>query len=419
MNKKTPQSFWRENIRISIRSIKSNLLRSTLTILIIGIGIMALIGILTAIEAIKGSINNEFTRLGANTFTIQNRNTKIQLGRKRFNAVKTFAQITYYQAKDFKESFEFPALVSLSQKASMAASVRYQSKKTNPNIMVNGGDENNLQSTGHEIEKGRNFNLGDIKNNKTYTIIGSEVASFLFDRQTNPIGKNIYIGNNQFTVVGVLKEKGSSGAFNEDKMVLIPISQARIAFPSNDASCVIHIMPNSADLMDAALAEAEGRFRIIRKLELKDGNDFEINKSDNLVEMLLDNLKYVTVAATVIGFITLFGAAIGLMNIMLVAVAERTREIGVRKAMGATSKIIFNQFLYESIIIGQIGGIVGIILGIVIGNLVSVLIGSSFVIPWLWVVGGVGLCLAVGVLSGILPAMKASKLDPIDALRYE
>ena len=178
-------------------------------------------------------------------------------------------------------------------------------------------------------------------------------------------------------------------------------------------------MPGSPQLLDGAIGEAESVFRNIRGLNIIDDSDFVIEKSDNLVNVLLDNIKYVTLAATIIGFITLMGAAIGLMNILLVTVVERTREIGIHKAMGATSRSIKQQFLIESIIIGQLGGFLGIILGILAGNGVSALIGSSFIIPWQWMFGGVVLCLIVSLASGVLPAVKASKLDPIEALRYE
>jgi putative ABC transport system permease protein len=181
----------------------------------------------------------------------------------------------------------------------------------------------------------------------------------------------------------------------------------------------ISVMPKSAQLLDAAIGEAESAFRNIRGLNILDDTDFVVEKSDNLVNVLLDNIKYVTLAATVIGFITLMGAAIGLMNILLVTVAERTREIGIHKAMGANSHSIKQQFLIESIVIGQLGGLLGIVLGILAGNGVSALIGSSFIIPWQWMLAGVVLCLIVSLASGVLPAIKASKLDPIEALRYE
>jgi putative ABC transport system permease protein len=178
-------------------------------------------------------------------------------------------------------------------------------------------------------------------------------------------------------------------------------------------------MPQDAKLLDAAISEAEGIFRVIRKLKAGEESNFEISKSDSLVNMLMDNISYVTIAATLIGIITLIGASIGLMNIMLVSVTERTREIGTRKAMGATPAIIKQQFLIEAIYIGQLGGFLGILLGVIVGNIIALLIHGPFVVPWLWIIAGVVLCFMVSVFSGYIPATKAAKLNPIDALRYE
>jgi putative ABC transport system permease protein len=181
----------------------------------------------------------------------------------------------------------------------------------------------------------------------------------------------------------------------------------------------ISVLPNDSKLLNSAVDEATGIFRVIRKLRSFEENNFSIETSDNLANLLIKNISYVTYAATIIGIITLFGAAIGLMNIMLVSVTERTKEIGIRKAIGAKASVIRKQFLYESILIGQLGGFFGIILGILIGNVVSLITGGIFIIPWVWILGGVILCFFVGLVSGLFPAIKASKLDPIISLRYE
>ncbi len=407
----------KENIRIAFQAIRSNLLRSILTVLIIAVGITALVGILTAIDSIKNSINSEFTRLGANTFIIESRGMRVHIGKKRLRS-KNHEKITYRQATEFKETFNFPAISSISVHATGNATVKYDKIKTNPNIPVIGVDNDFLLTAGHEIETGRNFSTTDIQSMRYFAIIGKDLAEELFETSENPIDKVIFIAGSKYKIVGVLKSKGSSMS-GGDKFVFIPVSNVRQNFADAETSYKINILPNDPMLLDISISEAEGHFRVIRKLNAQDESDFNISKSDNLANMLLDNIKYVTVAATIIGVITLIGAAIGLMNIMLVSVSERTREIGTRKAIGATAKIIKQQFLFESIIIGQLGGFLGILIGILIGNIMSVILNSPFVVPWLWIIGGVALCFVVGLASGYLPASKASKLDPIIALRYE
>lgn len=407
-----------ENISIAFQSIRGNLLRSALTILIIAVGIAALVGILTAIDSIKNAITADFTRLGANTFSLQSRGMRIQIGNQRYRS-KNYSYISYYQAKEFREQFHFPALVSISVMATGNATVKYESKKTNPNIIIRGVDENYLQTASYILDQGRNFSIQEAYDGANVALIGAEMVPKLFPKDVDAMGKLVTIGDGKYTIVGILKSKGSGFGETGDRLVLLPFTNVRQYFNRPNMNFKISIHPNSPQLMDAATGEAEAVFRNIRKLNIADDSDFIVEKSDNLVNILLDNIKYVTMAATVIGLITLLGAAIGLMNILLVTVAERTREIGIRKAMGANSKTIRQQFLIESIVIGQLGGILGIFLGILAGNGVSLLIGSSFIIPWNWIIGGVTLCLMVSFASGVFPAIKAAKLDPIEALRYE
>lgn len=407
-----------ENLKISVHAVRSNGLRTILTMMIIAIGILALVGILTAIDAIKLTISNEFTRMGANTFTIQSRGMRVQIGDKRYRT-KNHAQISYREAMRFKKEFDFPAEVSVNIRATGRATVKYLSEKTNPNIPVIGADENYLATSGTDLSMGRNFVEQEVLSGRNFVLLGSKIKKKLFKEKEDPIGKDIAIGNGRYQVIGILEEKGSSMGFSDDDVCIIPVNNVRQYFSRPNMSYSISVKPQTDINMEAAIGEAEGLFRVVRGLSAKDESDFNISKSDNLAQMLLENISLVTIAATFIGLITLMGAAIGLMNIMLVSVAERTREIGTRKALGATSKTIKQQFLFESVIIGQLGGIIGIIGGIVIGNIVASIVGSPFIIPWGWIIGGVILCLVVGLLSGLLPAIKASKLDPIEALRFE
>ncbi|WP_211297709.1 ABC transporter permease [Prolixibacter denitrificans] len=407
-----------ENVFMAIQSIRGNWVRSVLTILIIAVGITALVGILTAIDSIKNSITAEFTRLGANTFTIQSRGMRVQVGGNRYRS-KNYSYISYFQAQEFKNQFDFPADVSISVFATGIATVRYESQKSNPNVRVLGVDGNYLQTAGYDISKGRNFASQEIHSGSNVALLGNGLARKLFPGIVNPTGRIISIGTARYRVVGVLAEKGSGFGASGDRLVLLPYSNVRQVFSRPQMNFQIEVMPKSPQLLDIAVGEAEGVFRVVRGLSVTDESDFNIVKSDNLVNILLENIKYITLAATIIGFITLLGAAVGLMNIMLVTVSERTREIGVRKAMGANSRTIRQQFLIESIVIGQLGGLLGIVLGILAGNGVSALVGSSFIVPWLWIFSGVALCLLVSLVSGLMPAMQAAKLDPIESLRYE
>lgn len=407
----------KENFQISINSIRTNLLRTSLTTLIIAFGIMSLVGILTAIDSIENSITSEFSSMGANTFSIQNRASFSEGGQRERK--KNFSNITYRNAVEFKENFKFPSTVSISVYASGAATVKSGSKKTNPNINVVGIDENYLVSYAKELELGRNFTDQESENGRYLAIIGKEVADKLFAKQEDPIGKTIVVGAGRYKVAGVLKSKGTGFGGDDDRIVYLTVNNVRTNFSAPWQSFTINVKPREITALDVAASEAEGVFRIVRGLSAADKSDFTIEKSDSLAKMLIENMYYVSFAAIVIGIITLLGAAIGLMNIMLVSVSERTREIGTRKAIGARSSTIKQQFLFETIFIGQMGGILGIILGVIVGNVMSLLIDSPFLIPWLWMFIGVAVCFVVGIISGYFPAVKASRLDPIEALRYE
>jgi len=356
--------------------------------------------------------------MGSSTFTIRNRSMQIHMGDGP-NKQKLYEAISFKQATEFKEKFFFPGYTSVFVGATGTATIKFKSNKTNPNVRVMGTDENYIYTSGDEIEKGRVFTTDEVNYGSSVCIVGSEVVKNIFKNKEDPVGQVISIGPGKYKVVGVLKEKGSSMGFSGDRSCYVPLTNVRARFSRPNMSFSINVMAKKQEQLDACIGEATGLFRTIRQDPAGSDNTFEITKSDNIAKMLIENLKYVTLAATIIGLITLLGAAIGLMNIMLVSVTERTREIGIRKAIGATKRVIRNQFLVEAIVIGQLGGLLGIFLGIMIGNVISLLIGSAFIVPWVWIITGVILCFIVALISGIIPAQKAANLDPIESLRYE
>lgn len=409
-------SLVKENINVAFRSVRTQVLRTSLTISIIAIGITALVGILTSIDAIESKITNDFSRLGANTFSVMSKSSR---GRHQGKTQKTYPRIDYYQATAFKDQYHYPATVSVSSRVSFNSTLKYEGKKTNPNVAVLGGDESYLKTTGYDLEVGRNFSINDVDQGYNVVLLGTDIIDKIFSESENPLGKQVYIGAAKFTLIGILKSKGNSMGFSGDNQAIIPIGYAQRNLESENTRYSINVMTNNPKDMDNAIGEATGLMRKVRKDPIGKEDSFRVRRSESLAKELLENLSTVTIAASVIGAITLIGAAIGLMNIMLVSVTERTKEIGLRKSLGASSKTILGQFLIEAIVIGQLGGYLGIILGIIIGNVTASIVGTSFIIPWDWMIIGVILCVIIGILSGIYPARKASKLDPIEALRHE
>ncbi len=407
----------REHFLIAIDAMRANLTRSLITSAIIALGITALVGILTSVDGIKNSINEKFTEIGANSFSIVDHDGDVRFGsgnRKK----RQILPIRYREAERFKKEFTLAATVSVYANASWGSTVKHGSNKTDPNVRVAGIDENYLDVSGYTVDKGRNFSPTDLKLNNNYALIGQDVASRVFPDQ-DPIGENILVGAAAYTVIGVLKEKGSSVGSGSDRMVCIPVTVAKEKYLNSSTSFEILCGVSHPSLLEPAIGEARSLMRRIRSVPLTEEDDFDVIMSDQMAKDLLELLGYLTISATIIGLITLVGAAIGLLNIMLVSVTERTREIGTRKALGATPSVIRMQFLIEAVTICLTGGLFGVLFGILAGNLVSSQIGGGFIIPWLWMSMGIFLCVLVGTLAGFYPASKAARLDPIESLRFE
>jgi len=421
----------KDTISLAYRTIRGNKLRTGITVAIIAFGIMALVGINTAIDAMKQKFTESFSAMGANGFTIHYKTwwgghfgrSGPQAQKKGLKEKKSNNNIpiTRVQAETFQERFNFPSKVSLTLGGVGDAVVSLGDKKTNPNIRVVGGDENYAELNGFSLATGRNLNDLDVRSGRNVCIIGSTIATKFFGSSPEtPLEKIIRINNLPFRVIGVLEEKGSTLGMSWDNMVLTSYNNVRRFFNSNpNASFNIAVKVADIKLIDAAIDQAEGVFRPVRRLEVTEADNFKIDKSDSVVNMLLKNLSFITLSALIIGMITLVGAAVGLMNIMLVAVTERTKEIGLIKAIGGRQRNVRQQFLFESILISLIGAAFGVVLGVIVGNIFSLVLSTGFVVPWAWLGGGILICSVVGLVAGLYPSLKAARLNPIEALRYE
>jgi putative ABC transport system permease protein len=411
--------LFKENVRIAFDSIKSQLLRTILTVMIIAIGITALVGILSAVSALENTISGDFSAMGANTFNIRQYEFNIQMGGRPGERQKVNPILSYNEVKEFKEKFEYPfSQTSISFTGTASAEVRFETEKTDPEVRVLGVNEFFLDNSGLKLEKGRNFTVFDVENNNNVCILGADFYEVLF-KDVNPIDKTISIRGVKFKVIGILEEKGSTFGNNQDLRVLIPIQNARSIFTAPNINYEMSVKIDNKEMMEGAQDEATITFRNIRGLSPVQDNNFGIERSDSLLNQIFAITGYLDIAAWIISIITIFGSSIALMNIMLVSVTERTREIGVRKALGAKRNTIATQFFMETLIIGQLGGLIGIILGILIGYAVASAAEFDFVTPWVAILWATGITFLIAVVSGSYPALKASKQDPIESLRYE
>lgn len=407
-----------ENMKEGLRSVQANMLRSVLTALIVAIGIMALVGILTAIDGIERSVTESLSSLGVNTFDITSK--VYRSSSSQGVTQKVYPTLKLNEAVKFIDRYEVPSTISLSAYLTGIAEVKYASKKTNPNVQVLGANEEYMAIKGLELAKGRGLSALEVQYGANVAVIGHKIYKTLYKENEDPVNTKLSILGRQFKVIGLIEEKGEFAENNFDNMVIIPIRLANQMAQGRGLSYLLTIGIQDAANMDYAIGEATGLMRSIRMDPVGTENSFDLERSETLAQEMEEITSVLRLGGFGVGFITLLGASIALMNIMLVSVTERTREVGVRKALGATPLRIRQQFVIEAIVVCLLGGIAGIILGILIGNGISRLMGITiFVIPWLWMFVGMVVCIAVGLISGYYPAHKASQLDPIESLRFE
>lgn len=412
-------SMFAENIKQGLGSVKAHATRAIITSSIIAIGIAALVGILTSISAMQIAVTKTFSKMGSQSFTIKNAG-----GVKRYGEVDDNTRLTFDEAWEFQKRMEGKnSTVALSINADFAAKASFQSAETNPNVRVIGIDEDYLKTANYELGAGRTFTDNEVTRAVPVVVVGQEIVDKLFpgsDKMGRAINQVIAVNGKPYRVVGSLQTKGSSmGMSGGDRVIFVPITRAKRDMKNMQDNCMINVAVDKVLDLDESMSEAYTLMRRIKRLKPGEDENFVIQQSTAMAKEALENIKMVSGVGTVIAIITLLGAAVSLMNIMLVSVTERTREIGLRKALGATAKQIKNQFLIEAVVICQIGGAGGILLGLIIGNLVGVALGAGFVAPWEWMLLAVVVCILVGLGAGLYPASRASRLDPIEALRFD
>lgn len=407
-----------ENVRMAFQSLRMNKLRSFLTMIGVVVGVFSIIGVMTALGVLRESINNSLSQLGSETFTVRKYPT-IQTGDMEWMKYMHRKSITYEDIRYVREFAKSPIAVS-AEHAIGPLTVSYGNEKSDPQFQLQGSDDNYTLNHNFIVKDGRMLSHDDIEYARDVAILAEDVVNRVFKTEKTIVGKMVRLNGRPYTVIGTFEAKGGGSGQSQDNFALIPITNLVKYHSDRDlVSLTLTVRAKSQETLEATQDEIIGLMRTVRGVKPGADNDFEVETNTSLTAQFEDLSQYVYFAGFGISAIALIAASIGIMNIMLVSVTERTKEIGIRKALGARKADIIGQFLMEAIVLCEVGGIVGIFMGIVLGNVVSIFLGSAVYIPYLWIGIGLIVCSAVGIIFGMYPAVKAARMDPIDALRFE
>lgn len=406
-----------EVLTVALNSLRVNKLRSSLTILGIVVGIFSIISISTIISMLQSSIEEGVSQLGKNTFQIQ-KWPAVQMGGPEERAkFRNREDITVEQFNLLDEKLVDAESVGAEQWG-FGKIIQYESEETNPNVSISGVSPGAFPNNDWNIEQGRAINNQDFNRYEKVVVLGADVVKALFD-YVDPIGKEVKVDGHKLRVIGILESEGEFFGQSRGNFAVIPLTTYQSFYGKRSRSINITVMAEDRESYDDLIAKSEGAMRTIRKVMPGEENDFDIWTNESVLTQINDITSNVRIGAIVVALIALLAAGIGIMNIMLVSVTERTREIGIRKAIGAKSSNILYQFLIEAIVLSLFGGLIGIVLGVLVGNIAGSFLEANAVVPMDWVAVGVALCVFIGVSFGTYPAYKAASLDPIEALRYE
>jgi putative ABC transport system permease protein len=408
----------RESLAMAFSAIRSSKLRSVLTLLGVVVGVFSIIAVMTAVGVLRNSIEEGLTQLGANTFQIQKFSMGFNTTPEQRRRMRNRKDITYEQALAVQEKSTLSSAVGI-EAWKFGRIVFWSGAKTNPNVQIAGENTDGIITNDWTVVNGRSLMQQDFDLTRPVAILGKEVAEKLFPQNVNPVGETIRFDGSLYQVIGVFDKKGSALGGNQDNFLVIPLTTWFQKYGKEEAEIHIMVKATNREVVDESIEQCRMILRTARNVPPGEEDDFSYFSNDSMINQFNEFTLYLRLGVLVVSSIALLAAGVGIMNIMLVSVTERTREIGVRKAIGANRRDILSQFMIEAIILCQIGGIIGVVLGIFGGNIVGILVDAPAVIPWDWAAIGLGVCSLVGFVFGVYPAWKAATLDPIEALRYE